>query len=82
MPRGVLVVDDDEDVRLFLCSVVSALGFAAFPAASGSEAVEVLHPHAAEIGAALVDLNMPGLSGCATVAALNADYRGAPNLPE
>src|SRR4051794_7671866 len=68
--HGVLVVDDDEDVRTFLCSVVSALGFRIFPAASGSEAVEVLRGHADEVSIALVDLTMPCLGGGATVTAL------------
>src|SRR5262249_13731886 len=53
-----------------LCSDVSALGYRAFPAASGVEAVEVLTRHAGEVGAALVDLHMPKVSGWVTVAAL------------
>jgi CheY-like chemotaxis protein len=66
----VLVVDDDEDVRTFLCSVVSSLGFRIFPAASGAEAVELLRHHAGEVSIALVDLTMPVLSGTATITAL------------
>ena len=76
--RGVLVVDDDDDVRPILCFYVKALGFRPFPAASGAEAVEVLHLHASEVGAALVDLHMRGLSGLRTVAALRSQK---PQLP-
>src|SRR5262249_40919372 len=69
-PGCVLDVDDDDHVRPILCSYVSALGYRAFPAASGVEAVEVLTRHAGEVGAALVDLQMPKGSGWVTVAAL------------
>src|SRR5262245_28245142 len=68
--RCILVVDDDDDVRPLLCSYVNALGFKAFPASSGTEAVEVLGRHADEVRVALVDLHMPGMGGWGTVAAL------------
>jgi CheY-like chemotaxis protein len=77
-PGGVLVVDDNDDIRPILCAYVSALGYRAYPASSGAEAVEVLNRHAGEVGVALVDLHMPGLGGWGTVAALK---RLKPGLP-
>jgi CheY-like chemotaxis protein len=68
---AVLVVDDHDSVRAALAAMLKAGGYRRHLAASGPEAVEVLRRHGDEIGAALVDLHMPGMDGPATVAALH-----------
>lgn len=61
MTRRVLVVDDNPDMRTSLLLVLQHLGYEAREAASGQEAlacVEDWRPHIA-----LVDLNMPDMTG-------------------
>jgi len=67
---GVLVVDDDPQVRHLLELVLSREGFAVWSAASGRAAVEFYRQHRDRIGLALLDVRMPVLDGPQTLAAL------------
>ncbi len=67
---GVLVVDDEAGVRKLLRVALPLLGFDAWLAASGREAVELYRRHRGQIGAALLDVRMPELSGPETLDAL------------
>ena len=58
---AVLVVDDEEQERKLLCSVVSALGYAVESAADGSEALAKLD--AGAFSAIVTDLAMPRMDG-------------------
>lgn len=58
----ILVVEDEAVTRRALCSLLNASGYNAQEASSAEEALELLHhrnlPHMA-----LVDLDLPGMSG-------------------
>jgi DNA-binding NtrC family response regulator len=68
--RTVLIVDDERYIRDVLAAHLRSRGLAALLAASGAEAVALLHERGDEIGAAVVDVAMPDQDGYATVAAL------------
>jgi two-component system, OmpR family, response regulator len=75
-PRGVLVVDDQEPVRRVLSAGMWSHGFAVWLAAGGAEAVEVYRRHRDLIDVVLLDVQMPGLDGPATLAALRETNPG------
>jgi CheY-like chemotaxis protein len=68
-----LVIDDDEVSLAVLTVQLSAEGFTVIPANSGEQALEKIHdlPREALPTTALVDLNMPGLSGSELAQALH-----------
>jgi CheY-like chemotaxis protein len=66
----VLVVDDEPHVRQLLEMVLSREGFPVWSAPGGRAAVEFYCRNQGLIGAVLLDVNMPGLDGPATLAAL------------
>jgi CheY-like chemotaxis protein len=74
----VLVVDDEEVIRILLSAALPRLGFRPLLAADGDEALRLYQAHAAEVRAALLDVLMPGRDGPATLAALRML---APGLP-
>lgn len=67
---GVLIVDDDADVRTVLASGLRRLGFVVWSAADGREAVETYRTCWASIGMVLLDVRMPDQDGPETLAAL------------
>ena len=73
----VLIVDDDEDVRMLVrMSLERVGGFEVLTAASGAEGVE--HAREQRPDAVLLDVMMPGMDGPATVSAL----RGSPETAD
>lgn len=71
-PPGILVVDDDEALRTVLGRELRKRGFAVWLAPGGREAV-ALYPRVADyLDLVLMDLNMPGMNGRETFAALRA----------
>ena len=58
-----LVVDDSRAVRSILSKALSDLGFDVVEASSGKEALETLEREGAQFRVALVDWNMPELTG-------------------
>src|SRR5690349_20574124 len=78
-PRGtVLVVDDEDTVRRFATSALSAAGFSVVTANNGEEALAHLRRGATRYDAVLLDLVMPKLDGEDTFVALRML---APHLP-
>jgi CheY-like chemotaxis protein len=69
-PPGVLIVDDNDDVRRVLAAGLRHYGFAAWSAGGGREAVEVYRSHRAVVDVVLLDVLMPGLDGPGALAAL------------
>jgi PAS domain S-box-containing protein len=62
-PRTVLVVEDDEDVRLFMIEVLQDLGYAAIAAENGPAALRLLD-HGTAVDVVFSDVRMPdGMSG-------------------
>ncbi len=74
IPRGkgehVLVVDDEESVRLIMRSSLEAFGFRVTTASDGAEAVALLRNPATQFDLAVVDMQMPGMGGGKTIVAL------------
>jgi CheY-like chemotaxis protein len=69
-PGGVLVVDDEENVRRVLGLGMRAHGFAVWLATDGSQAVEMYRSHRDAIDVVLLDVQMPTRDGPLTLAAL------------
>ena len=76
LPRGnnelVLVVDDEEPIRIFAKSMLERFGYRILLAANGAEAVKLYTSRGNEIAAVITDMSMPGMDGPATIAALRA----------
>ena len=58
----VLLVEDEEPLRLALKEMLSRTGFTVVEAGDGSDAVELLHSNAASIDLLLLDMTIPGHS--------------------
>jgi PAS domain S-box-containing protein len=82
LPRGkgesVLVVDDEESVRLIMRSTLENFGYRAVCASDGAEAVGLFRTATALFSIAVVDMQMPGLDGGKTIVALR---QMRPELP-
>lgn len=60
--RGaILLVEDEEAVRVGLARLLRNTGFTVLDAAEGSEAIGILKNHAAELTAMILDVTLPGL---------------------
>ena len=69
-PHGVLIADDEADVRDVLHDRLRQEGFSVWLAADGQEALDLYRNHCATIDVVLLDVRMPGLNGPQTLAAL------------
>jgi PAS domain S-box-containing protein len=82
LPHGkgenILVVDDEESVRLIMRSTLESFGFRAVGAADGAEAVALFRSAPALFDMAIVDMQMPGLDGGKTILSLR---HMRPDLP-
>mgnify|MGYP001382287693 CR=1 FL=1 len=74
--RTVLVVDDEESMRYFLCKTLRREGYDVVEAPDGPAAIATAHARAPDV--ALVDVRMPGMDGVALMRALRATL---PRLP-
>jgi PAS domain S-box-containing protein len=81
-PRGrgerILVVDDEDSVRQIMSSSLEHFGYSVTKAKGGAEALEIARNSPGGFSLAIVDIQMPGLDGIQTIAALR---RMAPDLP-
>ncbi len=59
----VLVVEDDEPLRMFICECLERQGYRVLATGSPAEAVETAEHHKGEIHLMLSDVVMPGMSG-------------------
>jgi PAS domain S-box-containing protein len=59
----ILVVDDEEGVRLVASKILKMAGFSVIMADDGRAAVQIFRTHANEIKAVLLDMTMPHMSG-------------------
>jgi diguanylate cyclase (GGDEF)-like protein/PAS domain S-box-containing protein len=66
----VLVIDDDQTAHLWARRYLSAAGFAMVSALNGYEGIEAFKKNTPDI--VLVDIDMPGIDGFATCAAIRA----------
>jgi PAS domain S-box-containing protein len=59
----ILVVDDEEGVRLVASKILKMAGFSVIMADDGRAAVQIFRTHANDIKAVLLDMTMPHMSG-------------------
>jgi CheY-like chemotaxis protein len=80
-PRGqgqvVLVVDDEQPIRVAARRTLEALGYRVLEASNGAEALEVFAAGRGPIALAIIDMSMPVMDGVATIQALRARETGA-----
>ncbi|WP_300672971.1 HD domain-containing phosphohydrolase [Desulfoluna sp.] len=74
-PR-LLIVDDDETIRMILCRVMEKQGFVCHQASNGLEALDVLNDHPVDI--VLTDVDMPEMGGIELVRLIRAQYTADP----
>ncbi|QJR10672.1 Polar-differentiation response regulator DivK [Usitatibacter rugosus] len=78
MGRRLLLVEDDERSRRLLVDVLGYYGFEVVSVGSGEEAIEVARRSLPD--AALLDIQLPGISGFEVLAALRS-MQGTDRLP-
>ena len=61
--RTILVVEDDDSIRVMVTDLLERAGFRVIAAASGSEAIDVAARHAGAIDLLLTDVILPGRNG-------------------
>jgi CheY-like chemotaxis protein len=66
--KTILVVDDSEDVRNLIASILATYGFTVWQAADGATAVQMMSNDKPDM--ILCDVNMPGMGGYETLAAV------------
>jgi CheY-like chemotaxis protein len=69
MPQTLLIVDDEREMRELLRHLLSLRGYYVITAPSGREALALAQAN--PITAALIDINMPGISGIELCRALH-----------
>lgn len=63
MRKTILVVDDFESVREFICETLRGRGYDTMSATNGAEAFRLLTEHATTVSLVLMDYTMPDGSG-------------------
>ena len=66
--KHILIIDDEALIRLQLRDVLECAGYSVMEAADGVEGMELFRQHQEEIALAILDLNMPDMSGYDTLA--------------
>jgi two-component system KDP operon response regulator KdpE len=67
---NILLVDDDAQIRRVMLTALGSQGYKVDEAASGEEALELVHSHKYDL--VLLDVNLPGKSGVATCKEIRA----------
>jgi CheY-like chemotaxis protein len=69
----ILIVDDEEDVRIALKQVLERAGYEVSVAATGNEGLDVMKREGADL--VITDVIMPGVDGIATAKEIREKYR-------
>jgi len=72
----ILLVEDDEVVRLLVGEALRGYGYTVIEASKGDEALELSRSHAGSIDLLLTDVVMPGMSGTELADRLSAERSG------
>lgn len=59
----IFVVDDEEDIRHFICDVLQGHGYRVLLAANGEQAVDIYKKRGRDIDLVILDMAMPGMGG-------------------
>jgi CheY-like chemotaxis protein len=73
MPKEILIVDDEPDIRLVAKLELTDLGFSVSEARNGEEALDLIRD--SEPDAVLLDLRMPGMDGWDVIEQLASNGR-------
>ena len=76
----ILIVDDEEAVRMVAVSLLKRIGYKVLVASNGQEALEIYGERRDDIDLILLDLTMPELSGQETFTLLRREYDPVPVL--
>lgn len=76
LPRQILVVEDDEDMRENLRRILVGAGYEVHLARNGTEAITVLETHPCHL--VLTDLVMPGMGGLELLAKIRRHEQNVP----
>lgn len=68
----ILVVEDEDGLRLTVCESLEMAGYRTLAAANGEQALEIFAQHRDAIRLVMLDLNMPGMGGRALLSSLLA----------
>jgi CheY-like chemotaxis protein len=82
-PRGseaILLVEDDEVLRILLSTVLGQCGYEVSMAADGSEALAAVHSRGGRFALVVSDVMMPGMSGLELARRLRAEGESVPIL--
>ena len=63
MKKTILVVDDFDSIRQFVCETLQRRGYATLSAANGNQAYEILTQESEAVNLVLTDYNMPDCTG-------------------
>jgi DNA-binding response OmpR family regulator len=69
--KGILVVDDNEDIRSLLSLVLQKENYLVYLAANGTEAIQIVKNNKVDL--ILLDVMMPGLSGLEVLKIIRED---------
>ena len=76
--RSILVVDDDEDTRILVKTILTSNGFSVKDAKDGSEAIQILKDYKPAL--VILDIMMPGISGYDVVVNMK-QHQETQNIP-
>jgi len=62
-PKGVLLAEDEEELRALMGMIFEADGFKVFHAGDGLQALDIFREHSDEIDLLVTDLGLPKLGG-------------------
>ncbi len=72
----ILVIDDEQDIRVVLQQVLEREGHEVDVAAGGNEGLELLESNGADV--VITDIIMPGIDGVATLGKIKENWPGLP----
>jgi len=78
MIKKVMIVDDEEDIRISVKQILEISGFEVIPAENGTDCIEKLHDVQPDL--VILDIMMPGMSGWDVAAKIkqNPQWRKIP----
>jgi CheY-like chemotaxis protein len=79
MPSRILIVEDDEKSRRLLCDILAFHGYEVAAASNGEEGLRTANAHNPD--AALLDIQLPGISGFEVLAGLREPRCCGASLP-
>lgn len=72
LPKGVLLAEDEEEIRTLMGMLFELEGFKVFHAVDGQAALETFNAHSNEIGVLITDLGLPRLGGVELIGKVRA----------